>query len=705
MKLIITLFSFIILSSFSFATHILGLDLEYRHLGNDDFVIELSLRSDCNPGTVYIDDSIMLETLTSSGSYALGDIWLYEDTVIQLSTYDNTDTCNYNYNQCIKITKFIDTITIPSSFDGIYIAHTLCCRSGAILNVANPSTHETTVYSFIPPVDQMINSSPQWNTYSKPNLIVDTNEELDFSATDPDGDSLVYSLYTPLKYSGDIIFSYDNQAVPPENLVLDMVNYENGFTNTRPFNSSLFTSDSMSLDSETGILTGIPHELGVYNLAVRCEEYRNGVKINQIHRDFAIDVIDSYKTEYSFEQVCNTNEVIFYNTSIIPGDSCVWDFGDGSPQLEIPVDDTVNHFFPSVDSTYSVQLITSQGTACADTLEQSVLVDSIFATLNIVDTACFLDTILLDINYSGNSNFNDVTWSIGQNINFSTTGDTSVLLNPGLHQIAIEASNNQGCIINDQDSIFIMDYPQVDIQFVLDSSTVMDTLYLDLDTAYTESFEWSTSTGGTFLGGVTDAPVYYVLSNAELQDSLLGLAIIGENSYCPASVDSIIFTFNNNFIISVNKLLGFDVSFTNTVQSQEPITDWYWDFGDDSNTNIPNPTHTYTNPGIYTVTLHAYNDKENYVTKKDIILDDASLENHASESPFTVSNQSDQIFIQSKTSKTNHLMISNALGQVVKHQKFQNTAQINKNKLSTGVYRLILVDDGQNVFVQSFTIR
>lgn len=48
----------------------------------------------------------------------------------------------------------------------------------------------------------------------------------------------------------------------------------------------------------------------------------------------------------------------------------------------------------------------------------------------------------------------------------------------------------------------------------------------------------------------------------------------------------------------------FTVSFSDTtVLAGWPITSWYWDFGDGNTSNQQNPTHTYTVPGVDTVTL------------------------------------------------------------------------------------------------------
>ncbi|MBC7885720.1 MAG: PKD domain-containing protein, partial [Saprospiraceae bacterium] len=49
--------------------------------------------------------------------------------------------------------------------------------------------------------------------------------------------------------------------------------------------------------------------------------------------------------------------------------------------------------------------------------------------------------------------------------------------------------------------------------------------------------------------------------------------------------------------------LNSPISFTNTSSG---ASSYYWDFGDGNNTTMPNPTHNYSLPGTYTVTLYAY---------------------------------------------------------------------------------------------------
>lgn len=66
------------------------------------------------------------------------------------------------------------------------------------------------------------------------------------------------------------------------------------------------------------------------------------------------------------------------------------------------------------------------------------------------------------------------------------------------------------------------------------------------------------------------------------------------------------------------------LSVTFTDQSQNSPDEWYWDFGDGSNSTEQNPTHTYTEKGEYTVSLTVSNDygedtleKENFIIVSD----------------------------------------------------------------------------------------
>lgn len=129
------------------------------------------------------------------------------------------------------------------------------------------------------------NSDPVFNLF--PPLFICVNQPFTFnhSATDADGDSLVYSLYQP--YNGENNAGPLDPTFPDNTAVFTPVNYTAGYTTLNPLGASPF-----SLNSSTGLLSGTPGSLGQFVVGVMVKEYRNGVYIGQTLRDFQFNVLN-----------------------------------------------------------------------------------------------------------------------------------------------------------------------------------------------------------------------------------------------------------------------------------------------------------------------------------------------------------------------------------------------------------------------------
>jgi len=106
---------------------------------------------------------------------------------------------------------------------------------------------------------------------------INNNRFLDFSCTDADGDSLVYSMETPLDkefISGGMPFDTALWEIFAHNI----------------FNI-LGPGTTCSVNTGSGIVNGRTNQLGLYVIAIKCEEFRNGVKIGQVIRDVVIPAI------------------------------------------------------------------------------------------------------------------------------------------------------------------------------------------------------------------------------------------------------------------------------------------------------------------------------------------------------------------------------------------------------------------------------
>ncbi len=128
------------------------------------------------------------------------------------------------------------------------------------------------------------NSNPVFNLF--PPLFICVNQPFTFNhaATDIDGDSLAYSLYTP--YNGENGVGPLDPIFPSNTASFTPIVYPAGYSTTSPLGSPV------NLNVNTGLLTGTPNQIGQFVVGVLVKEYRNGVYIGQTLRDFQFNVLN-----------------------------------------------------------------------------------------------------------------------------------------------------------------------------------------------------------------------------------------------------------------------------------------------------------------------------------------------------------------------------------------------------------------------------
>ncbi|MEM7296806.1 MAG: gliding motility-associated C-terminal domain-containing protein [Bacteroidota bacterium] len=269
------------------AFHIVGGEIEFIYLSDGMYRINLIQYFDQaqnqNPGpeqfvTVFIfrngDNELM-----SQHTLSLVGVEAVEYTNIECAI-DELRTSRVFYSVDISLDP-----NLYQSEDGYYIQWERCCRNSTVDNIINPDGTGMNYVLEIPPLmkDGQIfqNSSPilfrPLSDYACVNQLFYT----EFTGTDPDGDSLVYSLATPLNSSAQL-------AIPvPQPKPHFNVTFVPGIseTNMIPGSRALRISDR-------GLLTVNPSETGLYVFSIKVEEFRDGVKIGEVRRDFQMLVVD-----------------------------------------------------------------------------------------------------------------------------------------------------------------------------------------------------------------------------------------------------------------------------------------------------------------------------------------------------------------------------------------------------------------------------
>ncbi len=355
------------------ATHVMGGEVYYECLdpATNKYRFTVKLYRDCYNGVPFFDDPIFVSI------YDIND-----NLVIQfnMSLPPNDTLDNETYNVCLYSPPDIcvhtavyqgDFFLPPGEF---YMTYQRCCRNATIQNIQNPSATGFAFDIKIPDsTEAACNSSPYFNNYPPTIICLDEQFTYDHSATDPDGDSLVYYLCAPNQY---------NTASPPAGLGIipdpsgpPSSNYN--VTYAVPYDSAYpiwAPVDSFAIDPVTGWMTGTPEIPGNYVVAVCVSEYRNGILLSTNKRDFQFTVAqclsDPQTAFISQPDPCDNLKINFTYTGNAV-ESFFWDFGVGTSISDTSIFQNPSYTFPDT-GTYAVKLVVNQNYSCADTLTINV---------------------------------------------------------------------------------------------------------------------------------------------------------------------------------------------------------------------------------------------------------------------------------------------------------------------------------------------
>lgn len=318
---------------------------------------------------------------------------------------------------------------------------------------------------------------------------------------------------------------------------------------------------------------------------------------------------------------CINTAVTFTNTSpASAGATYVWGFGDGTPDFSTVSTAAFNHTY-TTSGYHTAFLIVTNGSGCADTLNQVIHVPVLTANFNQTNTVATCPPLTVDFTQSATGSVTTYDWSfgdgsLGQGITYSQTynfpgsydvsllvtdsyGCTASLTKPNLVQIGgpsgtISYSPLTGCAPHPVN--FVITSPNA-TQVQL--STRNGTYNLAMPANDTLLFTHTYNVAGNFV------PFMILEDAAGCQVSYSGSATITTQSLTNVLVANQVFS-----------CLGDTVTYTATVvSSQAPTLVWSFNGGNVlSSTTTLNPSNQvqavvyYPNPGnSYSATLTASN--------------------------------------------------------------------------------------------------
>ncbi len=294
----------------AFSTHIIGGYMSYERLANGDIHLKVKMYRDCFYGQPGFDGDTSLFTNTLFAS--IGAFELNTGNYTLVSTYFLTGPSITNISTnagllnpflhippdiCVEEGVYDTIISLPDNTKDYALVYERCCRNGSITNLIQPGDQGDVFSVIIPAWTAINNSNPDFAYYPPPFICVNTLLVYDHSATDLDGDSLVYSLCD--LFSGASL--QDPAPNPPSAPPYPNVAWETGYGFLNPMGA-----DSFKINPKTGLLSCFPTQIGQYVVGICVSEYRNGVLIGNYTRDFQFNVVPCSPTSSNSRYIPNT---------------------------------------------------------------------------------------------------------------------------------------------------------------------------------------------------------------------------------------------------------------------------------------------------------------------------------------------------------------------------------------------------------------
>ena len=619
------------------ARHIIGGVITYECLGGGDYEFTMKIYRDCNCTNCADFDPIAFIAIYRCGDNtdcsALGQNDYLHRVDAPLLSSENVMAPDYPClippNVCVqeglyrfKLSDY--GINLPAlTNDSYHITYQRCCRNETINNIIAPDDSGATYTVELTPdimATSPCNNSPVFNDF--PPIVICAGSPLvfDHSATDPDGDQLVYEFCAPLLGGGPLLSQnlYEtcgganpNPACPPP---YDPVSFiVPAYEPLEPMGGD----PVVTIDPNTGIITGVPDILGQFVVGVCVKEYRNGVLLSTIFRDFQFNVapcdpqvvaqIDSDEQigdQQFVINACGENTVTLANQSFqeIFIDEFRWEFYIDGETVEPPQwNPTVT--FPDIGQ-YEGRLFLNPGTDCGDTANIYINVfPEIAADFEYTyDTCVAGPTMFTDLSFSGSGNITEWNWSFGDGNTSNQQNPNHNYMIPGELPVTLTVTDVNNC----SESITqIIEYFPVPALIVIAPSSFIgcapadiffDNLSFPIDSTY--DINWTFGDGGT---STAISPWY------TYEDPGTYTVNVDITSPIGCQTDT---TFNELIDILPSPEAGFTytpeqpsniVPLVQFTDQSSGAANWFWDFGNGATSFQQSPNYEYPDTGQYQV--------------------------------------------------------------------------------------------------------
>jgi len=306
--------------------------------------------------------------------------------------------------------------------------------------------------------------------------------------------------------------------------------------------------------------------------------------------------------------VCLGSPACFFNNTTGNGNiTYQWDFGDGNTSTAI----SPCHNY-SANGVYPVTLTATDNGGCVSTMTDSSSISVSMPTANFIADTTNSTCPPLAVNFNNLSTDTDslttYLWDFGD-------GNTSSIQNPfhiynvaGSYDVMLIATDANGC----SDTIIFLNYiiiggPSASTASIMGSGCIPLNACFSANANNAVTIDWNMGDGNVFSNNLDS--ICYTYNTPGI---FYPQVILSDGNGCNVSIalDTVVVgTPAVNFGSTPNPLCDAGtVSFTDSTYATGPIASWSWNFGDPLSgaaniSSIQNPTHFYSAPGLYPVSL------------------------------------------------------------------------------------------------------
>jgi len=311
-----------------------------------------------------------------------------------------------------------------------------------------------------------------------------------------------------------------------------------------------------------------------------------------------VNVHPKPQADFTAANSCLGTTTVFQNLSQIENGTVIntWSFGDGNTSSL----NQVQHQYTSWGS-FNTQLIVKSIYLCADTAVHTTVVnptpviDFTFSDICLGDSAAFVSTVI-------NANPATYNWNFGDGSSGTISNPTHVYGGFGTYGVNLNVTSDSGCVAAVSHNIIVSAVPNA--SFSMQNACVNSVIAIvNYSSIPSGTIQYAWDLGGQLSSDPQPAPVFTTAGIYTAQ-----LVASSENGCSDTAV--IQFTIFDQPVAAfshVNVCYGFPMQFheTSTV-SFGSISGVVWDFGDNSNSTLPDPEKMYLNEGDYAVQLIAW---------------------------------------------------------------------------------------------------